>query len=356
MPELALVKIRSSPNWYIQWFDGSHSRRRSTGTSDKAEADVVLAAFRLESADEPVADLTIGQALDWYLDSYAEKETFRPDGTKLGIRYLKPFFGGTLCSKLTKDMQKRFVAQRLEDGAGNESIRRDLSVLSAALNRAVEFNKLDRAPPIHTIPPNDARERWLTREEAAALLRQMRKPVRDKRHDHVTLFTRLALYTGARTTAILELTWDRVDFRAGTIDYRVPGRRVTKKRRTVAPMTKKVRRMLLHARKHKRCNHVISWAGEKITRVSKACISHAEKAQIEDFSPHVLRHTFASWAVQAGVPIYMVGKALGQSVASTTERYAKLAQTDVLEAMEAASRKKKRKDDASDDHNSRPRR
>jgi integrase len=73
--------------------------------------------------------------------------------------------------------------------------------------------------------------------------------------------------------------------------------------------------------------------------VARACISHAEAAGIEGFSPHVLRHTFASWAVQRRVPIYTVGKALGQTVASTTERYAKLAPDDVLDAMERAQRK-----------------
>ena len=97
--------------------------------------------------------------------------------------------------------------------------------------------------------------------------------------------------------------------------------------------------MMLHAYKHRRCNYVISWAGQRIERVAKACIAHAELAGIKGFSPHVLRHTFASWAVQRRVPIYTVGKALGQTVASTTERYAKLAPDDVLEALEKAARK-----------------
>ncbi len=104
-------------------------------------------------------------------------------------------------------------------------------------------------------------------------------------------------------------------------------------------MTRKLRRMLLHAKAHSRSRYVISWAGERIDRVAKACIAGAERAGVEGFSPHVLRHTFASWAVQRGVSIYTVGKALGQTVASTTERYAKLAPEDVLEAMEQTQRK-----------------
>lgn len=278
------------------------------------------------------------QALDWYWETHA-KRLFRPDNADLAIRYLRPFFGATPASALTLEMQEAYVEHRRDLGAGSESIRRDLSVLAAAINRAVKRKKLDRAPPFLSITPAPPRERWLTRKEVARLFRQMRKPVRNKIHRHVILFTRLALYTGARTTAILDLTWDRVDFDRGLIDYRKPGRAQTKKRRTITPMTRKVRRMLLHAKKHATGAHVIAWAGERIDRVAKACIGHATKAGIEDFSPHVLRHTFASWAVQKRVPIYTVGRALGQSVASTTERYAKFAPDDIREAMEAMQRK-----------------
>jgi integrase len=334
VPDFTLVQIRSSPNWYIQWFEDGHSQRASTRTQDRGQAEQILAAFRLVKAESPVEDLTVVQVLDWYWDTHA-KGLMRPSNADLGIRYLKPFFGSTSALAVTLEKQEAFVAHRRANGAGDESIRRDLSVLSAAMRRAVKYKKLDHAPPMLTLTPAPARERWLTRQEVAKLFRQLRT----KRSRHVLLFCRLALYTGARTGAILDLTWDRVSFESGLIDYRKPGRRATKKRRTVAPMTRKVRRMLAHAKKHARSAHVVSWAGEPIDRVAKAAIAHAEKVGIEDFSPHVLRHTFASWAVQKRVPIYTVGKALGQTVASTTERYAKLAPDDVREAMEAATRK-----------------
>jgi integrase len=334
MSDYTLTKINTSPNWYIQWFEDGHSRRASTRTTDRGEAEAILAAFRLVKADQPVADLTIPQVLDWYWENHG-KTRFRPDNIQLAFKYLKPFFGATLALDLTLDMQEQFVEERRASGAGDESIRRDLDVLSAALKRAVKYKKLSHCPPIHRLTPAPPRERWLTRSEVARMLRAMR----GKRQRHVLLFTRLGLYTGARTGAILDLTWDRVNFDTGLIDFRVPGRRETKKRRTITPMTRKVRRMLMHAKKHARSRHVVSWAGERVGRVAKAVIANAKKAGVTDFSPHVLRHTFATWAVRNDVSIYKVGKALGQTVASTTERYAKLAPADVLEAMEAAQRK-----------------
>lgn len=334
MPDYSLTQIGNSPNWYIQWFEGGHSRRYSTRTRDRGEAKAILAAFRLIQSDQPVNDLTVVQVLDWYWDAHGKK-LMRADSADLAMRYLKPFFGSTPVTTVTIEKQELYVEHRREAGAGEESIRRDLSFLSAATRRAVKYKKLDRAPPALNLTPAPPRERWLTRQEVAKIFRE----IRFKRSRHVLLFARLALYTGARTGAILDLTWDRVHFDTGLIDYRKPGRRITKKRRVIAPMTPPLRRMLLHAKKHSRSRFVVSWAGEGIGRVAKAFIARAEKVGVMGANPHVLRHTFASWAVQKRVPIYTVGKALGQNVASTTERYAKLAPDDVRDAMDAVRRK-----------------
>lgn len=338
MPDFSLTRLRTSPNWYVQWFEDGHSRRVSTRTPNRDEAQDFLAAFRLELASAPVAELTVSQALDWYWETHA-KTLFRPDNADLAIRRLRPFLGSTPAEACNLAKQQAYVDYRRDRGDGEQSIRRDLITLSAALRRAEKHSKLSRAPPMLTMPAAPQKERWLTRKEVAALFRQMRKPVRGKMHAHVILFTRLALYTGARTAAILDLTWDRVDFEHGRIDFRKPGRKVTKKRRTLSPMTPALRRALAHAKKRARTAYVIEWGGHRIFRVAKAVIGHAEKAGVRDFSPHVLRHTFASWAVRKGVPIYSVGKALGQTVASTTERYAKLAPDDIAEVMEAVRRK-----------------
>lgn len=334
MPEPSLIRIKTSPCWYIQYWENGRTRRATTRTADRGEAEAILAAFRLVQGTEPSDDLTVIQVLDWYWETHA-KTLMRPENADLGIRKLKPFFGTTLARDCNIAKQQAFVEWRRGQGAGDESIRRDLSVLSAAMRRAEKHSKIDRAPAMLTLSPSPPRERWLTRDEVAKLFRALRT----KRSRHVLLFARLALYTGARTGAILDLTWDRVNFATGFIDYRKPGRRATKKRRTLAPMPKILRRALKHAKARARSNYVIEWAGQGVGRVAKAFIDRAEATGLEGVTPHVLRHTFATWAVRKGVPIYTVGKALGQTVASTTERYAKLAPEDVRAAMEAVRRK-----------------
>lgn len=335
----SLVKIPTSPKWYIQWSEAGRSRRASTGTADAEEAQGILAAFILVRGEGPPDTITVSEALEWYWTSYAETELARPSNADLAIRNLKPFFGATLAANCTISKQQAYIDHKESIGYGYSSIRRDLSVLSAALKRAEKHNKLTRAPPMLALRAAPPRERWITRDEAARLLWSLRTP----RSRHVLLFARLALYTGARTTAILDLTWDRVDFKAGLLHYPLPGVRQSKKRRTVSPMGRILPRALRHAKSKARSGHVIEWAGQRIERIAKAFIAHAESIGLEGVTPHVLRHSFATWAVREGAPIYMVGKALGQTVAATTERYAKHTPDDIAKVMELVRRPSKRK-------------
>ena len=54
-----------------------------------------------------------------------------------------------------------------------------------------------------------------------------------------------------------------------------------------------------------------------------------ERAGIEDFRFHDLRHTFASWYMMNGGDLYELAKILGHSNIKMTERYAKLARKHI---------------------------
>ncbi len=332
-----LTKIPNSPNWYVQWQEAGRSIRRSTGTRVRREAEEFLKVFLLEQQVHPTFDPSVSEVLDWYVENHGRKVA-RPDTILLAVRYLKEFFGEMPVSTVRLGLQQAYLDQRRSAGAGHESIRRDLSVLAAALRRAEKYDLIDRAPPALTLPAGPARERWLTRIEAATLYRQLRS----YRQKHVLLFTRLAIATGARSTAILELTWDRVDLDRGVIDYNVAGRQQTNKRRAVVPIEPHIVRALRQAKRHSRCDHVISWAGKPIIRIYAAFVRQAQNAGLPGVTPHTLRHTAATWAAQRGVSLFLVGGLLGQTVVSTTARYAKY-NPDALRQVSSAIRHGRRR-------------
>lgn len=335
-----LAKIAGSPNWYIVWHEDGHSRRASTRTANRDQADAVLAAFKLEVERHPSRDITLAQVLAWYLETHGRKLA-RPDNAELAVKHLTAYYGNALVDDVSLSTQERYAEHRARS-VGSETIRRELSVLSAALNRAFKHEKIGKVPAFYVIPKAPARDRWLSRDEAATLIRHLRNQARGK---HLLLFARLALYTGQRSGAILDLTWDRVDFARGLIHFPVPGRRQTNKRAGVIPMDARLRRMLVAAQRRNAARrggpvaYVVHWKGEHTARIIRGFRSHARGAGLDDVTPHTLRHTFATWAAQAGVPLFLIGRTIGQSVSATTERYAKH-QPDALRSVISAVRRK----------------
>lgn len=61
--------------------------------------------------------------------------------------------------------------------------------------------------------------------------------------------------------------------------------------------------------------HVFSFTGKPITQVStKACYGALKRAEIENFRWHDLRHTWASWHVQSGTPLFALQELGGLGV------------------------------------------
>lgn len=102
------------------------------------------------------------------------------------------------------------------------------------------------------------------------------------------------LATAGRVGEILEMTWDQIDFEAGTINLRkqADGPR---KGRAIAPMNRTARAALLTAREARLTGHVIEWAGEPVKRIIKGVKTAAKSAKLSGVTPHVLRHTAAVW-------------------------------------------------------------
>src|SRR5213594_1006287 len=73
--------------------------------------------------------------------------------------------------------------------------------------------------------------------------------------------------------------------------------------------------------------------GKRIRFMQNGFQAACTRAKIKSFRVHDLRHTFASWLVQGGVPLLEVAKLLGHSTIEMTERYAHLAPENLKAAV-----------------------
>lgn len=131
------------------------------------------------------------------------------------------------------------------------------------------------------------------------------------------------LSTAARVTAVLELTWDRVDFERRQINLRTgDGQR---KGRAIVPMTESLYAALLNARKAALSDYVVEWSGGSVKSIKKGFKAAAVAAGLPDVSPHVLRHTAAVHMAEASISMEEIAQFLGHSdsriTASVYARY-----------------------------------
>ena len=219
-----------------------------------------------------------------------------------------PVFGRLHPNEVSIELCEQYIAMRRRHKRSDGTIRREISVLRAAINRLYPENSAHfKLPP--SPPPRD---RHLTPDEFARLLKAARAP-------HLRLFIILAVATAARKAALLELTWDRVDMQNRIITLATQDMYRRKTRATV-PMTSQAYEVLQQAKKSSRCAWVISYKGGAVVSIKNSFARACKRAKLAGVSPHVLRHTSAVWMAQRRTPMVEIAKFMGHSDSRITER------------------------------------
>ena len=297
--------------------------RISTGTADRGLAEA-RASELWAAHTAPLSD-RIGDLWPVYVRDRIANNA-RADRFKAHWTALEPHFGHRLAAAITREDCRAYYDARSGDGYSDSTIKTDLELLRAC----IRWRLGDQSPTLWMPPSSKPRDRWLTKEEARILVDSAVTP-------HLKLFVVLGLTTGARAGAILDLTWDRVDFNHGTVDYRPAGRHQTNKRRTVVPMNAISRAALETAYQGRLTDHVIEFARRPVKSVKKAMQRLGERTGIP-VSPHVLRHTCAVWMAQADVPMQKISQYLGHTSTRVTEQvYARYSPSFMSDASAATA-------------------
>lgn len=247
----------------------------------------------------------------------------RPDLITYAIARLEPFFGAMHLADIKAGPCRAYVVARMAAGVSDQTARRELEVLRAAIQHYHREHGLDgAAPPRVTLPAKSpARQRWLTRAEAAALIRAAR---RHPRSSHVARLVLLGIYTGTRPGAMLALHWlpatmgGHVDLDAGVIHRQPPARPQSRtKRQTPVRIPDRLRGHLERWRAADMAagiTRVVHFEGRGITKLRRSWTSVRGAAGLgRDVVPHTLRHTCATWLMQAGIDRFEAAGFLGMT-------------------------------------------
>ncbi len=250
--------------------------------------------------------------------------------------WLAPVIGDLLFGEISPFHIEKIKATMLKAGRALRSVQYALALVRQVWNRARDAGIHDLPCPtrkvkLDTKKHDNRRIKFLTREEAAALLAECRR-----RSANLHDMALLSLHCGLRAGEIFGLTWADVDITHGLVVLRD-----TKSGRTRSvPMTEAVRTMFCGRERGKPTDLVFpARDGGRIEQISNA-FDQAVKAlglnegvtdRRQRVVFHTLRHTYASWLVAAGTDLYTVQRLLGHQSIALTERYAHLA-PDTLKA------------------------
>jgi integrase len=333
-PRLKWIKERQC--FYILWYEHGRRGLRSTGTADRKQAEAALANFLGErhaySGPRDPSEVGVAEALNYYGAHHAHKAS---DPARIGyaIDALLPFWELNSLTDITPRSCDRYAKWR--DKAPG-TVRRELATITAAQNFMLREGALTRAIPVPLPDKPEPKDRWLRRGEAARLLNAARHGGRETRQ-YLPLFILIGLHTGARKEAILSLTWPQVDLERKRIAFAVPGRRKTKKRRPTLPIPNRLLPFLRYAwaRRSSDIGPVVHLNGKPIQRVDKGFRAAVKRADLEDVTPHTLRHTRGTWLAQDGVSMWEIAGWLGQDPETTARIYAHHS-PDFMDAARAA--------------------
>lgn len=257
---------------------------------------------------------------------------------------LQPHFGHLTPQQVTEDVVAKYGEKRRTGALGRKSrestVRTELLYLIACFNWCASPKRkppiLARAdvPHIELPPPPAPRDRWLTTDEIGRLLQSAEALRQGERLSRGERFLWLALETASRKTAILNLDWPRVDFETGVVDYREPGRRETKKRRSVVPISATLLPVLKRMHDERQGDGLVLDNDASIDDILGRIAAHAK---IDGMTPHVLRHTAATHMARRGVPLWHIAKILRITLAVAEKTYAHHCPDDLRAAIDTIS-------------------
>jgi integrase len=322
--------FRRGKTWWIDFTTPRGERVRcSARTSDKIQAQeyhdkLKAEAWRVCQLGEKPLRTWDEAALKWLTET-KHKVTHQEDLAK--VRWLHQFLRGRMLDSIDRELIIR-IGEAKASEASPGTANRYLALVRAILRKAVyDWEWIDRAPKVKLFPERNRRVRWITPEQARTLLAQLPTHQRD-----VVLF---ALATGLRQGNVVRLEWSQVDLARGVAWIYAAQ---AKGGRDIHVSLNSTALDVLSRQVGKHASRVFTYRGRPIAWANTRAWREAlKRARIVDFRWHDLRHTWASWLVQNGTPVYAVQEMGAWQSEGMVRRYAHLAPAHLAKHAEVIS-------------------
>ena len=322
-------------------------------TPDQARVQAEQILAQVELGRDPQADreagraaLTVSELCDLYLAEGGKgkkSSTMSIDALRIQ-NHIKPSLGSLKITEIGRADIERFVddiasgrlkgaSERARGGPGAAS--RSTGLLGAIFRFAVA-RKLCAENVVDGVrrPKDRKRDRFLSPAELAAIGDALRAAEQAGALRERVAAIRLLCLTGARKNEIARLKWSEVDLARGRLALED-----SKTGAKVIPVGAPAR-MLIEAQPRGKSRYVFPRPDDPeqpINGIDWFWVTIREAAKVPDVRIHDLRHSFASFGVAGGATLLLLGKILGHSDVSTTQRYAHLADDPVRAAADSIS-------------------
>lgn len=324
---------------------------------DKAKQILSQAVMGLLSLNEKKSQkLTLKNFINNGYETWrlANRKNGKDDLRRLRVNFVDAF-GDYLLKDISPMLIEKWRTNRINSGTQSATVNRDIVILKAALSKAVEWELISDHPlkKLKQFKVDSlGKIRFLYQDEEDRLLQALElreeelKQRRDNGNqwkkdrgrdclidlrqfvyaDYMTPMVLISLNTGLRRGELFSLEWSDINFEGAILT--IKGSRAKSGKTRHVPLNATVLQTLkdwLDSSHQEGLVFSNARTGNSFGHVKRAWASILEKAKIENFRWHDMRHHFASKLVMAGVDLNTVRELLGHSDINMTLRYAHLA-------------------------------
>ena len=274
---------------------------------------------------------TVKELASDYIERHGSKKRSKSimEDRKLLTNIILPVLGDQIVATLSR---REIENLHLRYEKTPYQANRILALLSKMFSLALSWGWRDDNPVMGIERyPEEKRDRWLDDDELNRLWE-----VLDRYPKHLTSYVfKFLLLTGARKGEVLNGTWDQFDLKQGI--WTKPAHLTKQKKKEHLPLSQKAVELLHTIRELNTTDTPFLFPskieGQPIREVKTFWKTVLKLAKLENIRVHDLRHTHASHLVSSGLSLSIVGKLLGHTQASTTQRYAHLADEPLRDAV-----------------------